>query len=127
MELSAEVVLRPESGESLEGARITTETLARYKPPAAAAAETARFFSHHGFTTGAPGGISFTITAPTRHFEEFFGVTLDEEGLGQLTVRSPEGSVSYELPLKALPPSVSRWIEAVTFTPAPDFGPVAFF
>lgn len=125
--LSAEVVLKPESGESLHGAQITVETLSRYKPPARATDEVARFFSQNGFTTADPVGISITITAPARHFEAFFGVMLGEGELGQLVVRSSEGNGSYELPLKALPPSVSRWIEAVTFTAPPDFGPGAFF
>jgi hypothetical protein len=56
-------------------------------------------------------GNSFSITAPESTFERVFGT---------------RGAGSLELPLHALPKTLTDHVEAVTFTPPPDFGPTNF-
>jgi hypothetical protein len=68
------------------------------------------FFREAGFKLGPYVGISFSISGPTQLFERFFRTRL-------------AALKSYELPLNSLPKEVASMIEAVTFTPPPDFGP----
>jgi hypothetical protein len=54
-----------------------------------------------------------------------FGSRLNVEGRGSFKTVT-EKSGSYELHLDSLPESVAEEIEAVTFTPPPEFGPTSY-
>ena len=103
MEISAQVVFRAKG-------LITAATLAANQPPPEAVEAAQKQFREAGFKVGPYVGISFSISGPPSLFESFFGVHLDK-------------LKSYELPLRALPKKVADMLEAVTFTPPPDFGP----
>jgi hypothetical protein len=125
-QVSAQVVLRPASGKSPhKRAAITSENISEYLPSAEAAARAQERFASHGFEVGPVVANSFSITAPVETFEKVFGTRLILEGEGaRRSVRA--GSGSYELSLDSLPESLSESVEAVTFTPPPDFGPTSY-
>ena len=103
MEISAQVVFRAKGP-------ITAATLARNQPPNEAVEAARKLFRESGFQLGPYVGISFSILGPPSLFETFFGTRLEK-------------LQDYELPLNALPREMAALIEAVTFTPPPDFGP----
>jgi hypothetical protein len=103
MEISAQVVLRAKGP-------ITVATLAANQPPKEAVDAARKLFREAGFELGDYVGISFSISGSRSLFEKFFKTRLDK-------------LKGYELPLRALPKDVVSLIEAVTFTPPPDFGP----
>lgn len=103
MEISAQVVLRAKGP-------ITAATLAANQPPNETVETVQKLFSEAGFKLGPYVGISFSISGPRSLFEKFFGTRLDKVQ-------------GYELPLDSLPKKVAALIQAVTFTPPPDFGP----
>jgi hypothetical protein len=103
MEISAQVVLRAKGP-------ITAATLAANQPPKDAVEAASKLFREAGFKLGPYVGISFSISGSRSLFEKFFGTRLDK-------------LQGYELPLDSLPKDAVALIEAVTFTPPPDFGP----
>jgi len=103
MEISAQVVLRAKGP-------ITATTLAANQPPQEAVDKVRAFFSDAGFKLGNYVGISFSIAGPRDLFEIFFGTQLDK-------------LQGYELPLDNISKDVALWLEAITFTPPPAFGP----
>jgi hypothetical protein len=108
--LSALVVLRPGPERTLgDRGPVTAETIGNYLPSQEAVEATQRAFRRLGFEVSPVVGPSFSITAPRSRFEEVFGST---DGLEQ--------------PLDRMPPAVRDLIQAVTFTPPPDFGPTAY-
>jgi hypothetical protein len=110
--LAAEVILRSPGGQRLSGQeRITSANVAAYLPDPAAVSAATEFFRDRGFGTTERRGISFTITGPQSHFERTFGTRLTGE------------ASTLELPLDQIPATVKDVIEAVTFTPPPDYGP----
>ena len=114
--LSAQVLLKPESGRELTGeSAITTETLGQYQPSPEAAERVRKRYARAGFEVGPLVGISFSITAPASAFEKVFKTRIREAGKGDL-----------ELPKKALPRELAEDVAAVTFTPPPDFGPTSY-
>jgi hypothetical protein len=121
--LSALVVLRPKDGRSLTGTEaITSDTVDRYRPSPEGASRAAGYFRDAGFEVSEVGGISFSITGPRSLFEERFGERLEPRREGGVdSVRTEGGSL--ELSLDRLPPDVAGHVQAVTFTPPPDFGP----
>ena len=125
--LSAQVVLRPASGKRVSGKdAITAANVAEYLPAPAAAEAARRAFAGLGFQEGNVAGNSFSITAPKKTFEKVFHTKLREGDRGEVTVESKRGAGGHELPLSSLPESVRRHVEAVTFTPPPDFGPTDY-
>jgi hypothetical protein len=108
--LSPLVVMRPGPGRGLgDRGPVTAETVGEYLPSDEAIAATQHAFSQLGFEVGPAVGASFSITAPRSHVEQVFGTA---EGL--------------ELPLDRLAPEVREHVQAVTFTPPPDFGPTEY-
>ncbi len=103
MDISAQVVFRAKGP-------ITAATLAANQPPKEAVEAARKLFRKAGFEPGPYVGISFSILGSRSLFEQFFGTRLDK-------------LQGYELPLDSLPKEVAALIEAVTFTPPPDFGP----
>jgi hypothetical protein len=122
--ISAQVVMRPGSGRTVEPSEITAANIREFQPDARDAAEVRQFFEQADFETSPLVGISFAITAPKSRFEKFFGAKLesDARGVHRGSVDSPD----YELPVSRLPGAVRDKIAAVTFTPPPDFGPTSF-
>jgi hypothetical protein len=121
--LSALVVLLPKDGGRFTGTEaITSETVDRYQPSPEGAARAAAYFREAGFEVSEVGGISFSITGPRSLFEERFGERLEPRREGGIdSVRTEGGRL--ELPLHRLPSVVTGHVQAVTFTPPPDFGP----
>jgi hypothetical protein len=121
--LSAQVVLRPKDGGELTGDEaITSDTVERYLPSPEAASRVAGYLQGAGFEVSDVAGISFSITGPQALFEERFGDRLERRReRGVESVRTENGRL--ELSLDRLPPEVARHVQAVTFTPPPDFGP----
>jgi hypothetical protein len=108
--LSALVVLRPGPGRELgDRGPVTAETIGEYLPSPEAVAAAQAAFAALGFEASAAVGPSFSITALRSRFEQVFGTA---DGL--------------ELPLDRLPADVRPLVQAVTFTPPPDFGPTEF-
>ena len=103
MDISAQVVLRAKGP-------ITAATLAANQPPKEAVEAARRVFRDAGFDLGSYVGTSFSISGPATLFERYFGIRLKD-------------LKSYELPLDSVPKDVADVIQAVTFTPPPDFGP----
>lgn len=125
--VSAQVLLRAASGRPLDrNALITSETLADYAPSANTVATATETFAAMGFTVGYFVGIGFSITATIETFERILQIKLSVvEGGGVEAVRE-DGSASYEIPLDAIPRPIADLVDAVTFTPPPDFGPTNF-
>jgi hypothetical protein len=115
--LSAQVVLRPASGELAGDEPITSENVRRFLPSLEAITETETFFRDAGFEVANAVGNSFAIVGAPSAFERAFGERPERAGEG---VRV-EGGV--ELDLGSLPERVGRHVQAVTFTPPPEFGP----
>ena len=107
-ELSAEVVLHPPGGPLTGREQITAATVGAFQPSAETIATTGEYFRSHGFTVWPGAGISFTIAGPRATFEREFGAV-----------------DSLELPLDRLPEDVAALVQAVTFTPPPEYGPFA--
>jgi hypothetical protein len=76
-------------------------------------------FRASGFDIGPLVGISFSIAAPVRRFEEFFQVRGERQG--------PQPFPTDELPLSSLNPTLREHVDAVLFTQPPAFGPGAKF
>lgn len=116
-ELSALVVLRPAGGGELgERGAITSENVDASLPAAGAVALALDHFRSRGFQVTPALGPSFSIIAPQERFEEAFGAELSEEALAR----------GLELPLESLPTDVASVVQAVVFTPPPDFGPTDY-
>jgi hypothetical protein len=127
MMLSAQVVLRPASGKRIGGKdAITAANVAEYLPAPDVVDAARQAFAKLGFEPGNVAGTSFSITAPEETFESVFHAKLRKGDRGEVTVGSKRGAAGYELPLASLPETVRRYVEAVTFTPPPDFGPTGY-
>jgi hypothetical protein len=120
--LSAQVVLRGPGGPLTGYEQITSENVHRFLPREEAVAETSAFFRAAGFDVGEAMGLGFSITGSPADFERVFGERPERTVEGNVgSVRTPRGGL--ELPLDALTEPVRSHIQAVTFTPPPDFGP----
>lgn len=126
--ISAQVVLKSASGKSFDSkTAITSENIDDYSPSPDSVVSAAAEFSEAGFEVGNMVGNSFSITAPKSTFENFFKTKLQVEERGDVKVAAAEGAAkSHELPLKALPRNLSQLVDAVTFSPPPDFGPSSY-
>ena len=123
--VSAQVVLKSASGKKVDGrTAVTSENIAEYVPSPDTVTAAAEGFRQAGFEVGNTVGNSFSITAPKGSFEKFFKIKLKAQARGDMKVTAAKGaSEGYELPLKALPRNLSQLVDAVTFSPPPDFGP----
>lgn len=123
--LAAEVVMRPADGRRLTGTeQVTAATLARYLPSPDAVTQASNFFAGRGLTVSPAHGISFTISGPRSLLERVFQTAITvEQGPAAATATTSSGT--FELPLQALPPTITALLEAVTFTPPADYGPPA--
>ena len=125
--VSAQVILLSASGKSVTGQEaITAENVQDFMPSRESFATAARSFQEAGFEVSAPGPTGFSITAPADLFEKFFKTRLRREESGAVKAQRKDESTAFELPLRALPRELAQLVEAVTFTPPPDFGPGNF-
>lgn len=125
--VSAQVVFRPASGEKLDRrAAITAENIEQYAPDPDRVAAAARVLSEQGFQVSELAGNSFSITAPPDVFEKAFGVQLSGSDKKGMSFVDDKGEARYELPPAHLPKELRAAVEAITFTPPPDFGPTEF-
>lgn len=119
--LSAQVVLKAASGKSSAGQAITSENIRDYLPSQEAVRVARSALAEAGFEVGNVVANSFSITAPAATFEKVFGARI---GRGAQRGTPEVGQAgALELPLKKLSREVAGVIEAVTFSPPPDFGP----
>jgi hypothetical protein len=118
--LSANVLLRPAGGGSVADVA-RAETAEQLTPDPALAARAEEYFRNAGFDVTASVGPSFSIVGSRELFEHTFAQRLEGDERG---IRTAEGS--YELSLDPLPRDLADAIEAVTFTPPPDFGPTDY-
>jgi len=124
--VSAQVVLRSaEHTPPNKTATITTATLKNFVPSHADVNRSLKLFRSSGFEVGPMVGISFSIGAPVDTFERVFRVRLRESKRGGVEAVIADGSVTLDLPIDALPAAEAELIAAVTFPPAPEFGPGA--
>jgi hypothetical protein len=121
--ISAQVILRSASGKSLDPQTpITSSNISEYIPSATTVAAARSAFTNAGFDVGNVVGNSMSITAPVITFESFFKTQVrHEQGKGM--VATVNGMASQELPVRNVPSELVNLVEAVTFTPPPDFGP----
>jgi hypothetical protein len=126
--VSAQVVLRPASGKTIDGKTlITSDNIRDFVPSPEAVARATSAFAAAGFEVGNVVGISFSISATVDTFEHVFETRLRRSERGGIEAVRDDGAGNYELPLKALPQSLANLIVAVTFMRPPDFGPTEFF
>jgi hypothetical protein len=120
--LSAQVVLKAASGKSPAGQAITSENIREYLPSQESVRIARSALTEAGFEVGNVVANSFSITAPAATFEKVFGARIRRDPQrGAVTEAGQAGAL--ELPLKKLEREVAGVIEAVTFSPPPDFGP----
>ena len=125
--VSAQVILRSASGKAPHGrAAITSETVEEYLPSPETVRQARAAFAAQGFQVGGVVGNSFSITAPVVTFERLFKMTLRSRAGGGVEAVNPGSVGSYGLPRSVLPEDLAQHVEAVTFTPPPDFGPGSF-
>ena len=124
--ISAQVILRPASGKSVTGQdAITSENIRDFMPSTETFTAAAQGFQSAGFDVSAEGPTGFSITAPAATFEKVFKTRLRSDDGGVRSVKKDE-SEDFELSLRSLPRELSRYVEAISFTPPPDFGPTSF-
>lgn len=120
--LTAQVIVRAASGKRLQGSEpITTRTLAEHQPSPGDVEAARAAFEAAGFDVGSLGGISFAVTAPQERFEQLFGIELDVDERGAVSLagkKAPSGGL--ELPLDRLPATLRDRLETVAFTPPAD-------
>jgi hypothetical protein len=123
MILSADVVLIPRSGKSLELTPITAANLKQFEPPREAVEEAKRFFANAGFTVGPSSVLGISISAPLSNFERVFAAKIEFGADGSARVKGCKGPAGLELPLSRLPAALGRTIQVITFARTPQFGP----
>jgi hypothetical protein len=125
--VSAQVVLRSESGKVPHGAvRITSANVQDYQPSADTVAAATGAFTRLGFAVTPVVGNSFSITAQVETFERVFGTAVRCRKSGEALFVNEQGGESYELPSRQIPRAVRDTVLAVSFTRPPDFGPAEF-
>jgi hypothetical protein len=124
--LSAQVILKPAGGGKAD-VPIVSSNVHQTLPSGDAIRLVQKAFADAGFDVGAAFANSFAITAPAKVFNKVFGTRIRRDAAsGDTRAIGRRGGSSYELPLTVLPSQVARLIEAVTFTPPPDFGPTSY-
>lgn len=126
--LSALVVLRSESGDQVgEEAQITSETIKEYVPSDEAILRVTTHFERAGFEVGPFIGISCSIAAAQKKFEQVFGTDIVQDEAGGFLATREDGSNNRELPLGLLPESLVPLIDVVTFELPADLHSVETF
>ncbi len=125
--VSAQVILRPASGKPIDGrAIITAENVDQFAPERGAADAAAETFRAQGFDVGPVVGVSFSIAGTVGIFESFFGLLLRSGKDRTVEFVVGEKVLAKELSGEKLPEGVRDCVQAVAFSPPPDFGPTEF-
>ena len=115
-QLSALVVLRPASGGDLGADQtITSANVEETLPAPEAVDQVRRYFQERDLEVTEAYGSSFSISAARERLEQLLGVELSDEVLAK----------GAEIEPGFLPPELAEHVQAVVFTPPPDFGPTA--
>jgi hypothetical protein len=108
--ISAQVVLKSASGKAPAEELITSDNVQEYLPSHATAESARQAFTAAGFEVGPMAGNSFSISAASEKFVDFFGSKVEPDK-------------ELELALGEIPTALRQKLIAVTFTRPPDFGP----
>lgn len=131
--VSAQVLLRSQSGKKLnEKTVVTAENIDEFMPSAEAVTNATHAFAAAGFEVSNVIGNNFSITAPVDVFEKVFHTKIRLQPSGSAEVLEGEdeqGSKKdkYKLPLKKVKKTLAQHVQDVTFSPPPDFGPTGSF
>jgi hypothetical protein len=121
--VSAQVILQPaKKGKDAPGIPVTAANVQEVLPSQEGIALVTERLKKMGFAIGNVVGNNFSITAPREVFEKVFKVEITHQKRGMRSKRS-DGTVTDELPVKALPAPVAAHIQVIVLPPAPDFGP----
>ncbi len=116
-DLSALVVLRTAAGGELgRDQPITSENVAEALPAPGAVDLARQYFQAQGLDVTVAYGPSFSISASRERLEQLLGVELSDDVLAKGAEVQPD----------FLPPELAAVVQAVVFTPPPDFGPTDF-
>lgn len=105
---------------------ITAETLARHAPSRESLDDARARFADLGFHVDYRAGPGFTISAPAKHFDQVFRVTVTATDRGGYQAARGSRSLGTELPLDALDPRLRTLVHSVSFGEPPDFGPTDY-
>jgi hypothetical protein len=125
--VSAQVILRPASGQAIDGrVVISASNVAEFAPSPSAVSSVAAEFRSKGFEIGPVVGVSFSVTGTIRAFEEFFGmrIRLGKDHAYEFVAKNK--TVGHELSGEELPEELRKSVHAVAFPLPPDFGPTEF-
>jgi hypothetical protein len=122
--LSAQVVLRPPGGALSGHEAITSANVADYLPDPDAADTVASWFRAEGFEVRDRVGLGFAIVAPQATFERWFGPIQVSGQAWNREAAAAGGGLG--LSPSRIPPEVARAVQAIEFTPPPDFGPTDY-
>ena len=122
--ISAQVILFGKGRKPVDGRTlITSGNLISFIPREQSVTELNRIFSKNGFKVSSLFGISFSIAATADKFEEYFGARLYKEKNKTPGFILKRKKVGAELKNELLPDEIKKYVQAVIFTPPPDFGP----
>jgi len=125
--ISAQVVLTPASGKSApEGTPVTAATLAMFAPCSGDHSRRLRRVPRAGLRSRPDVRHQlFRSPAPADIFEHVFKVDLGYLRKPHADRDRSRGKTArdLELPTSTLPDALKPMVQAVTFTPPPDFGP----
>ena len=125
--VSAQVILRPASGQAINGRLvISTDNIAELAPSTGAVAAVTEKFRSKGFEIGPLVGISFSVTGSIRTFTEFFGMQIRLGKDRAYEFMAKDKVVGHELTGEDLPEGLRKFVQAVAFPLPPDFGPKEF-
>ena len=114
--ISAQVLLRPASGKSIDSnVAITANKLAEFAPSANTVAAAREIFHARGFEVGPMVGVSFSITGTLRAFEELFGrqVQMGKDGAYEFVANGKV--IGHELSNMELPKELKDFVVIVAF------------
>ena len=117
--ISAEVILKSESGRSLAKgkASVTSANVGELRPAEGTVAEATRRLREMGFAVSPPG-VTLSITGPQALFEQAFAAKLT------LRKRESDGALLIQPDRElVVPASLQDLVEAVVFPEPPEFFP----
>lgn len=125
--ISAQVILFGKNDKPVDGhTLITSGNIISFIPEEQRVSELSRIFSKNGFKVSSLFGISFSIAATADKYEEYFGARLYKEKNSIPGFILKRKKIGAELKNELLPDEIKEYVQAVIFTPPPDFGPTGW-
>ncbi len=125
--LSAQVILKPASGQSsIAPENITAENVHQIMPSAEDFENAQKSFKDSGFEVEGGFANSFSITGDKKLFEKTFETKIWQNEKEAFKTQAENDAESGELPLENMPKEIKKVVETITFTEPPDFGPGNF-